>query len=59
MMLEARNMEKFRSNFDKYDSIIFPKVVHSFVRPSILVESYEVGLRIVHQFICLVYDLVQ
>ncbi len=42
MELEARNMEKFKNNFSSYPRIVFPTVLHPFVKQSILVESFEV-----------------
>lgn len=44
MELEARNMEKFKSNFCNHPGIVFPTVIHPFIKQSILVESFEVSL---------------
>ncbi|XP_069696637.1 uncharacterized aarF domain-containing protein kinase 2-like isoform X2 [Periplaneta americana] len=48
LCVEARNLEKFASNFDGINSVQFPKPLWPLTTPYLLVETYEEGESMQH-----------
>lgn len=44
LRFEAKNLERFRLNFQEVDYVKFPIPLHPFVTRNILVETFEVGV---------------
>eukprot|EP01080_Neovahlkampfia_damariscottae_P003732 gene3732-6620_t len=48
LKVEADNLEQFIENFKEIDSVTFPKPIHQFCHPLVLVETWEQGTPIGH-----------